>query len=251
MKYFPIDESGYFETASTEINYLPNDNMNYIEWITKSQSNYDSYLRQDISLLYENGKFKGIQNKWRQHTADIMLKQSYQQTKTSILQSISFHHAEIHYKDDTIKSIQKMSGDSLYFINEPRIHKAFHTPTSHKEKEWANKINKITDHHLQHYWNAIIEHYDIQKNNYEIIPLTDIKQFNEFPIPGLSMSETKQIIGQLWEGIYTNYITLLMEKQNQKVHSIPLIMMAKDNSHLLVLFQINDEKYKLIQKYPS
>src|SRR5690625_3273486 len=251
MKYFPIDESHFFETATTSINYLTNNDTNNIQWITESTSSAESYLRQDISLLFENGRFKGIQNKWRQNVTNIMLKQSFQKTKSSLLETISFHHAEIHYKDKSIKSIQKMSEDRLYFIHNHEM-KAFHKPSTNEGKTLAKTLNDTTETYLTKKWNAMIEHYDIQKNNYIEIPLTEIFQFNEKPIPGLSMEKTEQIIGQLWEGMYDNYIILLSDKQEQRVHhSVPLILMAKDNSHLLVLFEINDNKYKLIQKYPN
>ena len=251
MKYFPIDESHYFAKAATYILYLQSDENHNVQWITESKSNKNSYLRQDISLLYENGKFKGIQNKWEQNVTEILLQQSYKQTKSSLLQTISFHHGEIHYKDESIKSIQKMTNDHLYFVNSDEEITTFHTPSTKTDKKWAKTLNHITKKHLVNDWNDIIEHYGIQRKNYVEIPLTALFQFDEQPITGLSMKETDQIIGQLWEGIYENYVTLLTDNSKQHAHSVPLILMAKDNSHLLVLFQLNDEKFKLIQKFPS
>src|SRR5690625_6623983 len=99
MKYFPIVNQHEFENASTTISYLPNNNKNNILWQTNSKTTIPQYLRQDVSLLYENGHFKGIQEKWQQDVAKITLDKSFNIKNHSLLMDISFHHAIVHHDD--------------------------------------------------------------------------------------------------------------------------------------------------------
>src|SRR5699024_12649276 len=63
ITFFPLDETFFFTDATTN---LDNFQDNLLNWTTLSSSEKPVYLRQDVSLLYENGFFKGIQSKWEQ-----------------------------------------------------------------------------------------------------------------------------------------------------------------------------------------
>jgi len=246
MQYFPIDEHAIFDDAHTELSFSPEKQK--VEWMIHSMSSESAYLRQDISLLYENGKFKGVQNKWEQNQMQLLLSQSYAQKNSSLLQTISFHHGEFHRSTDKINSIQQMTSDQLYFINEINQH-SFHFPSSSFEKKWERKLNEITEQQLKYHWNNLIKHFDINEHNYNSVPLTELVQYEHTVLPGRTKEETKKIIGQLWEGIYKNYIVLLHDKENQQsTHYIPLILLHKTDDHLLIVFELNHKKQKLIQK---
>lgn len=247
MQYFPIDEQVFFDDSVTDITIISNDAE--IEWSISSTSSEIAYLRQDVSLLFENGKFKGIQSMWKQHLDHLELQRRFKQQNSSLLQAISFHHGEIHYPDEQISSIQKMTSDHLYFIKDDgKIH-AFRKPSNTLEKNWKIKLNEMTEQQLFYHWNMLINHFNIQEDEYDSFPLTKLIEYEEATLPNRSKKETEKIIGQLWEGLYKNYIVLLKEKENeQNSHYVPLIMIAKDNSHLLVIYELNNQKQKLIQR---
>src|SRR5699024_2955140 len=177
MQYFPIDEEAMFEDAKTEISVV--DQGPKIEWTTHSVSSEDSYLRQDVSLLYENGKFKGVQNKWEQNQRQLSLTQPFEQRHSSLLQSISFHHGEIHRTNDQINSIQQMTSAQLYFIHDNQTIYFFDFPSNSFEKKWAKKLDEITDQQLQFHWNNLINHLGIEEENYDSIPLTALVQYEQ------------------------------------------------------------------------
>jgi len=250
VKYFPLDENVTFHKAETDLNVLPKNHE--IEWAIESTSSETAYLRQDISLLYENGKFKGVQSKWRQHLNHLELNERFYQPKNSLLQAISFHHGEIHYPDDQIYSIQKMTSNQLYFVMENgKIH-AFRESSNPFERAWEKKLNRMTDERLTNHWNELIDHFDIDIEGYDSFPLTDLVKYENKNLPGRNEKETMKVIGQLWEGLYKNYIILLADENNVHAsHYVPLILVAKNNDHLLVFFELNNKKQKLIQKLPS
>src|SRR5690625_5225633 len=77
MQYFPIDEHVMFDDARTDLTYSYDETE--VHWTIDSKSSESAYLRQDISLLFENGKFKGVQNKWEQHKQKLSLTQKFKQ----------------------------------------------------------------------------------------------------------------------------------------------------------------------------
>lgn len=247
MKYFPPDDNVFFDNVETNINLVKN--TDEIEWSVESTSSDVAYLRQDVSLLYENGKFKGVLNKWRQNVDHLDLSKRFYQANSSLLKAISFHHGEIHDPNDQISSIQKMTSNQLYFINDSNTIYSFHEPSNANEKKWERDLNKMTNQQLESHWNKLINQLDIAINDYDRIPLTELAQYENKPLPGRTEAETKKIIGQLWEGLYKNYILLLKEEENlQDKHYMPLILLAKNNDHLLVIFELNNKNQKLIQK---
>src|SRR5699024_9693058 len=100
-------------------------------------------LRQDVALIYENGIFKGMLSEWKNNTATIELEKSIPISTSSLLESITFHHGEIHQDDETITSIQKMSNDSLYVVTDGEEVHTCHQP---KPKEEKKKQQELTNH---------------------------------------------------------------------------------------------------------
>ncbi len=251
VKYFPINEWQYFEGAKTSMSYIPNNNKNKIVWQTQSTSNEPAFLRQDISLLYGNGYFKGIQQKWKQNVAEILLRKNFKINHPIYLNAISFHHAEIHQEDETISSIQKMTTDQLYYVTKNKIPIIFRTPKSTNEEKIATELNDKINHELSEIWNSWISYHNLNIADYKLVPLSDLIYFQENPIGHFSMSLTEQIIGQLWEGLYQNYVTILMNEEVNKQHAMPVILIARDHTHLIVLYEIANDKIKLMQQLPT
>lgn len=247
VKYFPIDKHASIEKAKTNLMIQPENRE--ITWHVESTSVDPAYLRQDISLLYENGKFKGVQSKWRQHIDQIQLSEQFKQINSGLIQTISFHHGEFHYSNDQITSIQKMTAKQLYVTVDNSILHSFQRPRNIQEKKWQTKLNNFTNQQLKVHWKSLIKELNIPVDNYTSFPLTDLIRFEQENLPNQTVEETQKIIGQLWEGLYKNYVLLLKNQDNQQsFHYIPLILIDKDNEHLLVIFELNGKAQKLIQK---
>lgn len=251
IQFFPIDDSLHFTEADTKIQHNTKQPANEFVYITYSNSSEKTYLRQDISFLYGNGLFIGMLQHWKQNTDVISLHQDFSIPMSAYLQAISFHHAEIHPKDtEKIYSIQQMSTDSLYIIKNGVEVSSFKEPTTATELKFSNQITPEIDQRLLDHWQKLEQFFVVNSEDYTRIPFTSIDPLLS---EGLSLKTStikEQIIGQLWEGIYREYGLLLSEQRQPLAHYMPLILLAKDQSHLLFLFEINQEKYKLLQEFP-
>lgn len=253
ITYFPIDQDTTFSTAKTSLSLITekgNDNYKLL-WQTNSTTDIPVYLRQDVSLLFDNGRLRGALTKWVQDTDTIQLKEMLQLEDSSLYQSISFHHGEIHKSRDEIKSIQKMTSDYLYVIDSPTTPLvSFKTAKSNYEREWKDLLDRTSKQQLLYHWNTLLNHFQIDKEKYLAVPLTGLDKYQNEPLPSLSQAQTDKIIGQLWEGLYKNYVIPIVKTEKEVVDSyIPLILFDKENKHLLVLFELNKKKKQLIQKY--
>lgn len=241
MKYFPIDMHSSIVDAKTKLEF--DAEQKKINWLVSSSSNQPVYLRQDVSILYENGVFKGLQNKWKTDEETINQQESVRYTKDALLQSISFHHGELH--NDQITSIQAMTDASLYIIEENNRLNAFQDPQSPFEKESSKTITEQIEKNLQEQLHNLLTYYNIDASSYIVTPLVNLAKENENTL----LSTNAKALGQFWEGLYSEYVTLLMSYQDDiPKHYTPFILIAKDESHVLVLYEIEQEKYKLIQQ---
>ncbi|ASN05234.1 hypothetical protein [Virgibacillus necropolis] len=253
ISYFPLDEETIFLEAETnlEINSKANQKKYTLTWDSLSKSDKSMYLRQDVSLLFTNGKLLGALSKWQEDESTINLSESIHTQGTNYFQSISYHHGEIHYPNGSIKSIQQMSYDELYVIenNSYDIH-SFHKPKTNKDILWEKGLRDKASQTLLYRWNDLVNHYQINKEDYMIVPLTALNRYNKNSLPSFSQSQTDQIIGRLWEGLYKNYIVPITYEKKHVSSYVPLILFSKDKNHLLVLFELNGKKERLIQQYP-
>jgi len=251
INYFPIDETTSFQNAETTLDILQTkkeDEMT-INWHIQSETEKPLYLRQDISLLYENGKFKGALSKWEENTKNIETQKTFTQNDHQHYQTISFHHGEIHEGKKDIKSIQTMSSDERYIVAHDDEFITFKQPKNDKMQQWKEKLDHLTNERVTAHWEELFNYYDIQQNDYYLIPITKLYAYNEQPLPSFTMNESQKIIGQLWEGLYKNYLLPITQmEEDHKAHYIPIVLLRKDKTHLLVLFELNGKKQKLKQK---
>ncbi|MFG6148520.1 hypothetical protein [Halobacillus sp. B23F22_1] len=256
VKYFPIDEEGKFEYAETSLSFQEGEGDDEYEvgWKIKSKSNEKVYLRQDVSLLYVNGRLKGVVNKWKEN-ADVINKHSTLHGEdTKKYEAVSFHHGEIHKDDDVINSIQATSGDLLYIIDSPHSNRiAFKKPETKEEEKWKNKLDHSIYQQLTAQWDELKAYYQIPSEKYEQVPLTDLPSYNEEnPFPFIPQGQYNRISGQLWEGLYKNYVLGIKDaKSKHPIQSyIPLLLFDKKGKHLMVLYEDDQgEKNQLIQYY--
>ncbi|SDK54830.1 hypothetical protein [Sediminibacillus albus] len=258
IKYFPLDEDLTFTKYMTDLDILSEVDIDEydVQWKASSDIDKAIYLRQDVSLLYVDGRLKGILSKWKENGQTIEQKTRIHGEDSSHFQAITFHHGELHYPDDEIKSIQAMSYDELYVIDSPHTAlESFDQPLNQSQEEWKDTLDHATNQQLSFHWRQLINHFDIPAETYTIIPLTELYEFEKKPIPGLNIEETQQVIGQLWEGLYKNYIlgiTGTQSNQHPINTFIPLVLFDNNGKHLIVLYQDEkEEKQQLLQYYPS
>lgn len=143
-----------------------------------------------------------------------------------------------------------MSSDHLYVIDSPAAKlDSFKTPSTTYEKEWKTLLDRASMQQLTYHWNTLYEYFDINKETYTTVPLTDLDKFATQPIAGLTQAQTDKVMGQLWEGLYKNYLLPIVNAEKAVNSYVPIILFDKKNKHLLVLFEMNGKKEKLIQQY--
>ncbi|MCP8616861.1 hypothetical protein [Salirhabdus salicampi] len=257
IKYFPLDESRDFIEQSTNLQLLTEvDEDRYkVIWRVHSKLDEPAYLRQDVSLLFVDGKLKGLLNKWKEEENELEQEGIFTGEGSSHIEAVTFHHGEIHYPDDLIKSVQEMTYDQIYVIDSPLSPiDSFKRPESTSQKEWKKTLDHAVNQQLTYYWNRWITHYNVSKEDYIQIPLVQLPQYEEKSLPTLSQNQTHQVIGQLWEGLYKNIVTnFKIAKENNKPFQtyMPLVLVDKKGSHLLVLYEENGQIQKLIQRIPN
>lgn len=252
IKYFPFDENVTFIQAKTELSLLEESNNQYnIDWETLSKTSEDIYLRQDLSLLFVDGQLKSFQSKWLENEEDITLKAIIPGEGSSHYQAITYHHGEIHYPKDEIRSNYKMTEDSLYVIDSE------HTPLftfkeaiSDEQTTWKETLDHATSQQLHYHWHQLMNHFQLDFHEYLFVPLTELHRYETEDLPNLSETQRKKIIAQLWEGLYANYVLPFKQSDSHETSYIPLILFNKNGDHLYVLFQDqNGQMQKLVQTY--
>jgi hypothetical protein len=254
--YFPIDRQVQFQQASTKLSLLDqHDEDEYaVKWNVQSKLDRTAYLRQDISLLFEDGILISTLSKWKENIQTIKMKKMMNGEDSSYYEAISFHHGELHYPDDIIKSSQRMSFDYLYVIDSPMSPlESFKIPKTSFELEWKAILNNTRNQQLQYIWSNLIQHYNISTKNYYFIALTSVPAYQDNTFPNLSYEQTEKAIGGLWEGLYKNYFLGIKNEDGTITSpigsSIPLILFSKDGSHFIILIEAkNGKKYQFIQQ---
>ncbi|OLS41693.1 hypothetical protein [Bacillus sp. MRMR6] len=238
ITFFPIDPKVTYKKAETNLELIetPAQTLN---WKASSTLDRKAYLRQDASLLYSNGRLVSEFHDWKQNSDTIIQEKQISMKGSALLQAVTFHHAELHEKKELIFSSQTMSEHQLYIILLNSEAKSFITPESLDEKEWKQKLDEQTERMLQLSWNKGVGHYSIKLDNYQAFPLSEFNRRSKESLSGFSKSETARVVGNLWEGLYKNYL-LGIKKADGTIESpigstIPLILVSNDKSHLLAL----------------
>ncbi|ARI77057.1 hypothetical protein [Halobacillus mangrovi] len=255
IKYFPLDEKSQFTSYKTNLEFASQEDEDEYEvlWDMSSKTDEKMYLRQDVSLLYVNGRLKGIMSKWEENVSEISKQTSLHGEDSKKYEAISFHHGEIHRGEEPIKSIQATSKDTLYVIDSPHSTRtAFHEPSSSEEKEWKKRLDHSIQQQIEAQWEELLNYYQVPRNQYTLVPLTALADYEDKPFPGTTEENFQRIKGQLWEGLYKNYILGIADTQtNHPIQSyIPLILFDNNGKHLMVLFEDDTgKKHQLIQYY--
>lgn len=228
VKHFPlVEKEDIFQTAETSLTLRDRK----LGWKLLSRSYSPQYLRQDMSLLFLNGFLKGAMNEWKNNSREIKKITSLplHQKDKGKWEAISFHHAEIH--NDTIHSAYTLSGDTVY-------------TGEGSPEQWEASTEK----RIRKEWDRLLEHFNIDSEDYYEVPLTDVELLEDRLSP-LPEQTRKAIISRLWEGVYKEFVLPSLTSDDfQSV--VPLLLLDKKQTHLLVLFTGEDKReQQLIQYY--
>ncbi|MCM3730687.1 hypothetical protein M3196_03275 [Fictibacillus nanhaiensis] len=253
ITFFPIDNSFSFTEANTSLTFNKGTPSSYeLEWEVESESSESVYLRQDIAMIYENGKLTNKMTEWKTSAKEIDLEKNIKGNKPALWETITYHQGEIHINEEKYRSVQKMSNDLLYTLKINSYFSGIKTPKSAAERRLKNALDQETNQYLQNALNQLTNYYQINRDNFHIISLQSLTGYNEKALPGFDQQKSQEIIGKLWEGLYKNYFINITTKSGQKVSpigsSMPFILLSKDKTHLFVLFQTSTgENIQLIQ----
>ncbi|WP_017728317.1 hypothetical protein [Halalkalibacterium ligniniphilum] len=178
--FFPLDPDAFYTEAKTSLDFLTSkDADEYIlKWNVKSLLNQTSYLRQDVSLLFEDGYLKDTLSLWKEDADLIQLEKGVFGEDSGHYEAITLHHAEIHYPNDVLKSAQMMSFDQLYVFDSPlsSFH-AFKIPETTEEEEGKRILDYILQQQMTFLKGDLLEHFSIPSASYESIPLSRFARF--------------------------------------------------------------------------
>jgi hypothetical protein len=253
--FFPIDEKAAFKEAYTLLTFLEKKDIDeyLLSWEVYSTLNQSAYLRQDISMLYKNGRLKETMSEWKENSYKMKQNKKVAGKGSRLYQAISLHYGEIHHDAGKITSTQCMSGDHLYVIYPPdRTIESFKDPETIEQQRWKKKLDDVTAQKLSNSWEKLIKYFEIPAYKYYLIPLSQLKEYNDKPLFSMNMELTRRAIGNLWEGLYKNYFLGIKLEDGLVISPIgstmPLLLISKNYTHMIVLFETADGKpIQLIQ----
>ena len=251
--YFPIDSSLQFEHASTHLVAKETGKGAYsLTWKVHSSLDQTAYLRQDVSLLYKNGKLEATLKNWKQNRQELSQSDKFKEKESGRYDAITFHYAELHPSDTIFTSAQQLSKDKLYAISTPDF-QSFHNPLSEEQKEWKHVLDSVTKNITQNSLQKAKEHFHIDPDQYKMISLTDLPTRKNQWLSSFPSFQREEIVGKLWEGLYKNYVISIKKEDGTTLSpqgsTIPLLLVAKDKREVLVLFSSKDgTPYLLRQK---
>jgi hypothetical protein len=255
--FFPIDPSLSFDSASTHIAANQNNDHYAMEWSEQSVLNSDAYLRQDISLLYTNGKLTGILRDWSQNTRSINQREGFTKKESGLFQSVTFHYAEVHPSQTDIVSAHALTDDQLYVIFSPFSEFQFFTrPLSAEQKEWKLTLDQKAHSVMAESLNQAIARFELNRHRYRIVSLPDLETKQEELLSGFTKAKQKEIVGKLWEGLYRNYVLGVKKADGSETSpmnsTVPQLLVSNDNKELLLVFSVSDGSPVILrQNLPS
>lgn len=248
LKYFPKDSEVYFEITKTNL-VSKNNEEPCILWQNQSKTSKPVYLRQDVGLLYGNGNLIGIKNIWKEQAQELNFKEKICTDKNTIFHSVTFVHGEVHRKDQ-ITSLYEILDDQLILLQTDTNDFIAFQKKDNFVNPFLEQVTNNFDQKLSRQFNRLLSYFQINEQAYYSVPLIHLTEAYREGLLPLPERDKEQILGQLLEGLYKNYIIPSLEGKVKGKTNIPIILFSKDQTHLITIFILNNEYEKLIQKYP-
>lgn len=270
VKYFPLHPEYIFETADSYLSIKKEKGESYVIRLdTISQTNHPAYLRQDISLLFQDGVLIAQNHDWKQQADTLIHRLEHPSRYNHLFEAVTYHHAEFHDtggEESDITIQQAMSSDYLYVAASKfgGTHH-FHHPQTERQIRWKEVMDRGTQNHLYFEWRQAMKEFGIVHDDYFMIPLTKLPEYGDKEdLPAIPGDRQAEVIGNLWEGLYREYILgqhgggypssppSSSPADAALGSSIPLILIDKKGEHVRVIFRGGDGKYhQLYQRVSS
>ena len=244
IKFFPLNQEAEFTRTVSSLSLQKQNKDESYDVILSTESilNKKSYLRQDFSLLFQNGRLKEFTKKWEQNTDRISQQTLIKGHESSLFQAITIHYAEIHTDDNTPTSSYKLTDSSLFVISSrygPT--RAFQSPESEEQKEWAFTLSSVSNSRLAKVLDRYTESKKLDITKFQAIPLTQFSTKSKELLAGYTPKQQLEITEKLWESFYSIYVSGLKKQDGTIMDSIdstiPLILRKQGSNHLIVLIQ--------------
>lgn len=245
IKYFPLNQEAVFNQTASSLTLQKqgqeNEQFNVL-LSTESILNQKSYLRQDFSLLFQNGRLKEFANDWKQNTDRISQKTTIKAHESSLFQSITIHYAEIHTDNDTPSSSFKLTDSNLFVIaSRYGPIKSFQTPETDEQKEWAFTLSSVSNSRLAKVLDRYTNNQKFDITKYQVVPLTKLLTEEKNLLAGYSDQKRLEITEKLWEAFYSLYVSGIKKQDGTVINpidsTIPLILRKQGSNKLIILIQ--------------
>ncbi len=245
IKYFPLNQEAMFNKTDSSLTLQKQgqENEQYeVLLSTESILNQKSYLRQDFSLLFQNGRLKEYTKDWEQNTDRITQQKTVKAQESSLFQSITIHYAEIHTDNDTPTSSFKLTDSNLFVIaSRYGPIKSFQNPETDEQKEWAFTLSSVSNSRLAKVLDRYTGDKKLDITKYQVIPLTKLPTEGKKLLAGYTDEKRLEITEKLWEAFYTIYISGIKKQDGTIIDpidsTIPLILRKQDTNKLIILIQ--------------
>lgn len=236
IQFFPINQKIVFTDLGSDLQIYQKNSKFVVTADTWSKTSEKVYLRQNVILLFENGYLVNLDFPWKQNTDWLITKIEFDLNKDALLTLLSFHHAEIH-DDDIITSKQAITSDKKYVFYNKNSWEIFKEPQSEEQRLQKMKLDAAYKKQRELLLEQAIRELNINKSNYEIFDL-DVFSLSSKPSKYISEEQMERVIGGIWEGLYRSYILEYYNKLNQYSPPMPWILVDRNKTHLLVVFQL-------------
>ncbi|MGG3941369.1 hypothetical protein ABEV54_08005 [Peribacillus psychrosaccharolyticus] len=244
INFFPIDPSLSFQSASTHLTASESGKRYNLALRVESSLKEPVFLRQDIALLYKNGKLIKVLRDWKQNTAYLSQEDRQKQSESGIFQNVSFHFAEAH-PNNKYTSVQTMTDAHLYIIHSKTDpFQSFANPISNDQGEWKTALDRNLEAVTQHALTNGLNAFKLDEKRYTVLPLTSLPSEHKTFFASFPPARQQEIIGRLWEGLYKNYILGIKKEDGTVVEpqnsTIPLLLLDSNHRELFILLTAGD-----------
>jgi hypothetical protein len=222
-----------------------------------TKANPTPKLVQDLSLVYSNGRLIEKRYGYQEESAFLEQRFVHSSEGSHRYDVISFHHALFEDNKGELNSGIHLSADQVYVLSsafQPTL--LFHRSQTNTQKQWQRILDHAISEQWRYHWQYLLSFFQIESNQYEIIPLNQLNRFYQEKMTPTSHfqkpSQFLNLLGRIWEDIYVYYYigqqahtdSLL----NTQGSSMPVILISKNGSGFKILFRASDGQEVMIER---
>ncbi|MCO7128307.1 hypothetical protein NIE88_21505 [Sporolactobacillus shoreicorticis] len=246
ITYFPEHPRIQYVTTATHLAFVPENQLLRLQ--TASETKERNELMQDFSLLYRNNQLVAILNRWQKNVSELSASKELDMSPGFYV-GLTVHQAERHI-DHSIYGKEQLSQDYLMAV---KTNGTYHLYREPKTTDEANQLSQYT-RELGESRNKTLRRaaarYGFQLSDYRVVPLDALTGESFTHIFPFGREKAERITGQLWEGLYKNYVRGIQLAQAQSESplgsTMPLLLIAQD--HMLIVFETANRQTVLLKQ---